>query len=536
MKAVPKISNCFFIKSILTGWGLSCLVYAFMLCSFFWGNHDWEYLRHGVDLNSGFFEVRYSQHILSVLFFKGQFLPVMTMICTLLGLAAFAVFAGIYLKVPFNQIAYLGLILFIGLNPHIFVLFYYQHILLSFIFWPLICLVTIYWFEIRPSLISFLFLICALAGGLGSYPPFFALIFCLFVVRQLLNYVFDDVPLVKIAKVSVGFGIALIFALGVQKAMHLWLIKIGYVSPDMYNLQTRGPAEIIKILPSELIMSVKQLFNQYAFIGDGYVFVTVLMVLCAIFMVLFKAKNKLVCGFFILLCFIASRFVFILATQTGGAAFRIEYWGRLGLYIFALSVLLKQKDKVVKNFTYVALFCCLSVFIKADLEIQKVQALAFKAEGNYQQRIFERILEHKNFNNHKPYISFVFGLPNIRRHFYEGSKVKSDEILDYSMIFGFDFVNKLFENEGKSPIEVGMEIWENRFFMATRNNLSGYLYNSQDDVYVEPISYWLYNQAKPYPSVNAVYIDDRYIILIPDIKTFYQKREQFIQGIRDKGH
>ena len=227
MKTMEKVSNCFFIKSILIGWGLCCLVYAVMFCSFFWGNHDWEYIRHGADLNSGFFEVRYSQHILSVLFFNGQFLPVMTMLCALLGLAALAVFLGVYLRVPFNILAYIGLILFVGLNPHIFVLFYYQHILLSFVYWPLICLMAIYWFEQKQTIFKFLVLVITLVGGLGSYPPFFTLIFCAFITRQLIDYVEERKKITDIIYICGNFVLALLLAFGVQKIIHLWLVKVG---------------------------------------------------------------------------------------------------------------------------------------------------------------------------------------------------------------------------------------------------------------------------------------------------------------------
>lgn len=536
MDITQKSTHTFFIKSILTGWGLCCLVYAFMFFSFFWGNHDWEYLRHGTELHSGFFEARYSQHILSVLLFNGQFLPVITMLFALLGVAVFAFCIGVYLNIPYNMFAYVGLMLFMGLNPHIFVLLYYQHILISFIYWPLICVLALYWVEQKPSICRFLILTIALIGGLGSYPPFFALIFGLFAIRRLFDYVYNQRSLWEIIKICMMFVLALGLALGVQKVIHLWLIKIGYVSPQMYNLQIRSATDIIKILPQEIVMSFEQLFHQYAFIGDGYIAMTVLMVLAGLSIILLKAKNKWLTACFILVCFFASRFTFIVADQTSGALFRIEYWGRLGLYILALSILFKQDNKLIKNFVYVLLICCLSIFAKANLEIQKVQALAFNAEADFQQRIFERVVQHKDFDIHKPYISFAFGLPNLRRHFYNETNIQSDEILDYSMIFGFDFLNKLFENEGKSPIAVGMEIWEGNFFRATRNELPGNLYNSRDDVYIQPISYWLYNKAKPYPDEQAVYIDDRYIILIPDAKTFYQKREQFIQGIKDKGY
>ena len=323
----------------------------------------------------------------------------------------------------------------------------------------------------------------------------------------------------------------------IQKIIQFWLVKIGYVSPDMYNLQMRSFADIIKILPQELVQSIVQFFHQYAFMGDWYRIISVLLVVWGISVLFLGEQQKVICLAGIVILLLASRFSFIVAENAYNAEFRIEYWGKLAFYMFVLSVLFKSNVKLIKNFTLVLVTAFLIISAKTDFEIQKVQALAFRAEANYQQRIYERILQNKSFDKNKSYISFVFGLPNFRRHFYYEDSLSAGELLDYSMIFGFDFVNKLFENEGKSPIGVGMEVWEGKFFRAIRNPAEGRdLYNSQDDKYIPEIVYWLYSKAEPYPHEHSIYIDGRYIILVPDAETFYKKREQFIQGIKDKGH
>ena len=39
------------------------------------------------------------------------------------------------------------------------------------------------------------------------------------------------------------------------------------------------------------------------------------------------------------------------------------------------------------------------------------------------------------------------------------------------------------------------------------------------------IRYWLYTKAKPYPSDDAIYIDDKYMLLVLDPLVFYKRRE-----------
>jgi len=537
MPQLQKSTTIFYFKTFMVEWGLCCLVYAFMFFQFWWGNHDWEYVRHGVELNSGFFEARYSQHIPTILLFEGQFFPIMTILVSLLGVILFAIFSAAYLQMPKKTSAYVLFSLFIGLNPHIFALFYYQHILISFIYWPLICLWALYWIEQKQTICRFLVLVLALVGGLGSYPPLFTLIFCLFVIRRLWRIIENNENLRVTMWICLSFVLALVVALCIQKSIHFWLVKVGYVSPDMYNLQMRNIWDIFQVLPYELKMSIMQFFHQYAFMGSLYVVFSAVLVGFGIIVFIFKECKSVLCLIGLLGLFLLSRFTFIVADNAYNAEFRIEYWGKLGIYIFVLSVLFRQKALFIKNISLCLVALGIICFAKTDFEIQKVQALAFRAEGNYQQRIYERILQHQNFDKNKSYISFVFGLPNLRRHFYYKNDLRAEELLDYSMIFGFDFVNKLFESEGESPIGVGMEVWEGKFFRAIRNPAVGQsLYSSQDDEYILNIMYWLYNKAEQYPNANAIYIDNRYIILVPDAKTFYQKREQFIQGIKDKGH
>ncbi|MBO5441480.1 MAG: hypothetical protein J6A09_02810, partial [Alphaproteobacteria bacterium] len=121
------------LRTFFKVWGSLNIVYAYMVFNFFWGNHDWDFLKDGVKLSSGFFEGRFSQHIFSYFLFDGYILPVVTYFLSFAALVGLAFVIGRYLEIPQKMWGWLAL--FIGLNPHTFVLFYYFYLLLPFICW-----------------------------------------------------------------------------------------------------------------------------------------------------------------------------------------------------------------------------------------------------------------------------------------------------------------------------------------------------------------------------------------------------------------
>ena len=99
------------------------VLYFYMLCNFWWGNHDWGYLLSGASIESGLFEARYSQHLFTILVLDGHILPVLFFLMGFLCISGIGICVGKYLEIDSKY--WWVIALFIGANPHIFALFYY---------------------------------------------------------------------------------------------------------------------------------------------------------------------------------------------------------------------------------------------------------------------------------------------------------------------------------------------------------------------------------------------------------------------------
>ena len=96
------------------------------------------------------------------------------------------------------------------------------------------------------------------------------------------------------------------------------------------------------------------------------------------------------------------------------------------------------------------------------------------------------------------------------------------------MVFEFDVVNFLFWEEEKSPVIIGAGISGPGILRVDRDagekwkNASYWLNNPSN---MENIKFWLYTKAKPYPSYDSVYVDDKYLLLVLDRLTFDKNKE-----------
>lgn len=177
-----------FLKDIFfKSFFISCVVWGFMIVQFWWGDHDWGYLKGGVKFQDGFFEARYSQHLFTALFFDGNVLPVFSSVCALAFLILTALISAVYLELPKEKHLFYIFVLFVSLNPYAFVFFYYVYLAIPFMAWPLVGVCGLFLIEKHNwrqfclgAVIWFLLL--------GSYPPNIALIFTLFCAKRLIRY------------------------------------------------------------------------------------------------------------------------------------------------------------------------------------------------------------------------------------------------------------------------------------------------------------------------------------------------------------
>ena len=514
-----------YARMLLISMGLMSVVYFYMFCNFWWGNHDWGYLKDGASIESGLFEARYSQHLFTLLFLDGHILPIITYLFGFLCISVQAILIGKYFEIPEKSWVYIAL--FIAINPHIYALFYYVYLFFPFVVWSLVGVVLLFLSEGRYTFWKYVVATLGFILLFGSYPPNLALIFVFFVGKRILCYIeekenFKDV-LVRMA----FFASQIVVSILVYKIIYNYLLENRLINTDMYNIKTKSLIDILLGLPLELWKSVEQLFYGFSFMEYSYFILLSIIVIVACCVLIKNAKNKYVVGLGIVLLLLASRFAFILSSHSEFAVFRLMYWGRLGLYVFGIVVLFKEKRTWVRNILFVVLCFFFFKFTVVNFEIQKVQNLGFIAGRMHQKRLIDTVVSNPNYEESHEYISLSFGQPNFREKFYH-DKYNTGELLGLNLVFEFDVINFLFWEEEKSPVVVGAGISGNTVLRVDRNggekwkNLEYWRNNPQN---MENIRFWLYTKAKSYPSYDSVYADDKYMILVLDPLVFYKHRE-----------
>ena len=535
MDTKRKIFDCFYLRAFLSAWGICGLVWSFMIFQFWWGNHDWGYLKSGVSLSSGFFEARYSQHLPTVLFLDGHILPVLTIMSALAMLVILGILVGVYLEIPKSLKNYLFMALFVGLNPYNFVLFYYGHYMFPLAFWGCMDVILLFfceeikdWWKVIAGGLLFCFI-------LGSYLPNVALILVLFIAKRVIRYAYGVENLKQIARA--GLSLCVVFLLGYVGyfTVCICLKAHSWLNAEMYNLELKSFREILVQFLPEAAKGVLQFFHKYSFLEQPYSILLSLLFGSAVIYAFFVSKGKKR-GVVLLLLFamiVVSRLFFLLS-KSDVAAFRMEYWGKLGLCLFALGILLRAKQRYIQNYLLLLIGAILVLFVNSNFEIQKVQSLGFNAARKYQARLVDDIVTHPQFEMKAKYLSFTFGYPKFRERYMLENKYNTGEMVGLDNVFPFDAINQLFWEDKQSPIVVGGGFFDNGGIIFSERNKRDenitadyWLNNAQN---MQNIRYWLYTQAK----YRKVYIDDKYIVQILSLPYFYKYRETAISSLSEQ--
>ncbi len=520
-------------KRILAVWLILAGVYFFMLCQLWWGNHDWGYLKNGVTLLDGAFEARYSQHLLSVVLFDGQVLPMLGLMVALVLAVGTGMLTGLYFGVPDRGCVYMAMALFTGLNPYIFALFYYVYLQLPFMFWGVLAILALFAAETPYRIWKFVAGAAAYGALWGGYPPVMAFGMTLFCARRAIDCANGRQSLRQgIFNALFCCGQAMLGAL-VAKGFIYWFQKIGALNSNMYNLQLRSAAEMGRKLWESIFVGFAQLWQEYCFLETWYCLPLAAGVSAAAAAVLHGAKGRRwQTVLWLAGMFAASRFAFIIAVKADMAAFRLAYFGRLGLSLFALSVLFQVRALWGRNIVWVAVWMLLLCFARTDFEIQKVWALGFDAGRRYQARLGERIIQLPGFDRNGNYVSFAFGQPNFRVRFGGGRTEKREtDMLGTLMTFPGHTGYQLFWDDTVSPLALGIQKIENGSFLLfeLRNNPMKIPLLQTKAENVANIRWWLYTGADVYPSSNAFYVDDKYLFMILERQSFMTDRESLLK-------
>lgn len=522
-----KLFDNFFVNIGIKSFCFLFVVYSFMIFSFYWGNHDWLYLKNGISLLDNLFEARFSLHFFSVLFFDGMILPVLLQLLALVGIVFLSLVSGVYLGVPQKNRQFLLYVLLLGVFPYNFIVFYYQYTAVSLFWWAFVGVLLLMLVEKQCCWWRFCLGVMGWMLLLGSYPPIIAFILVLFIAKQIILYVYEKRDFRKVVLKSGYFAIQLILGYFLFDFVFRKLGGEVFFKVKMYNVRVNGIDVILSKIPFEILRLFRSLFDLRAELGvSGSLFLFVLLIggsaLC-----FGDAKNKFIIFVMLFALCLATRFMFLVSSEGGLAYFRGGYWGILGIVVFALAIFSMSDKKWIENIFYVFSILFLVIFVRIDFEAQKTMSFIFKSEMNLHERMRQRIEGHEKFDKNSSYATLSLGGSESNGHFcVEGCNGYRSEILA-AIAMNMDLVSLLFFDDddylvGKKFGAWGGRIWDihdNKYFASKKNKLRDLVKKDWKN-----ISGWLFVDAKKWPNKNGIYVDDRHIFILlnNNYKQFYR--------------
>ena len=505
--AIQKILNNFYIKVLIKGWGICCLIWSFMILQFWWGNHDWEFLKYGISLTDGFFEARFSIHLFYVIFLCGQIIPVLMQILSLGGIAGMSVLSGIYLKLPRKESNFLLFILMIGIMPYTAILFYYAHYTFSLALWGVVSVCLLFFMDTPYKLWKFLLGVFLIVLLLGSYPPVIALTLVLFVGKQIQSYVLEQENFKNIFH----RGIFLFFVFFIAAIVYLCIFKSFFSHVGMYNTRFDFWEGLIKRLIFEFFAFFTDIADFYKFGGWAFIFLFIVS-LAVFFCFLFKkSTNKILFLVMFVGLILVSKIAFLLSEAAYIARYRVYYWGIAGFLMVMFCTVLQHNKRCVGNL-YLSLVCAtIFLFVNIDFEIQKLQYLGFRAERVFHKRLVENITLRSNYQNERKYVTLSVGYPDFRhRYCVENCAYLENEFLS-SVVLPTDLGLVIFWDENVQQTAARLGFWNNQLWFVPSFNLdNAFLQANEKNLY--DLRQWLSIYVKKYPNPLSIYLDDTYII------------------------
>lgn len=457
-------------------------VFAYYQITFFWGNHDWDWVKgttQVLQLDTGLFEGRYAKFILNVALFGGQILPILN------TMAAFALLAtGQVLLVNYWQIkqpvARIFTALLPALAPFILGWLYFPiNILGNFAAVPLVAggLILAEKEGIKSKVAAvFCFLI-----ALGVYPSVIEMILVCWGTRQILA---SSVHL----KQLVPSAITIFAALLAFKLILYGLEKAGLVYMGHYNMQTAALSEMFTRLPQTIRLIFSQMTTTLPFFplvlkGAG------IALLVAAFAVSVRRPLNITLWGVMAGATVLSTFLTAVPAETAYMP-RVNFYGLNYLYAAAAAILLTQTKTVYRNLGIILSFLFICISINQDLEAQKVWKSGKIAEEQLVGRVISRLAEK---SSNLPLTPVVAGELPLRPRYYATPYAKPSPYILNAPLMVRHIPSGMFNFYMPVPLFKG---------------------NAQISGITPELYEYLKTASRSWPAAEGLYVDENYVILL----------------------
>ena len=307
----------------------------------------------------------------------------------------------------------------------------------------------------------------------------------------------------KLLPLAVAILVSTILLLLIQ-----FLLKKYNLQQSTYNTASLLLSDIFQKLYLTLISSLKQFTHTTSFINYTYKYLTLCLTLTSFYVILIKSpKNLPYIILFVILTsalLLSSVLTSLIAKNVAYVSLqpRIEFFGILYIYIYAITILLKQENLFLKNLTFLILTLLIFHNINTINYSAKVNFLGFKAETNLINRIINSF-EKTNIQTTQKYTFVQGGVLNYRERFYTPSLTETTDSYTLSAPY--------------IPWHLPSKSY--KFYTPTDyfgNDFDVYwsFVPKQLTNYAPSLKHYLLKDAKPWPNQDSIFKENNLIVLI----------------------
>lgn len=492
-------------KSFWIAFGLINVAFLFHTINFMWGGDDWGAIRRATELQDGLNEGRFSAYWLQALLFNGKILPVINNLWAFAGLAFAGVLLSHYWNLPKKTSTYVIVTLFFAVSPYTLGWLYFAKNTLGNLWLPAFILSALVLSEkksdnIYQNYLNNLLAIALMIIALGTYLPALSFIFIAVLGKIIINLTTTDTTLKEnLQKLTQTF--ANILASLMLFAFIIIILQEKNILKDAYNTQLENILVVFSKLPHMLYATIEQLVLPMPFIDVAYKVFYLIIILTAIFTIIFKtnnAKSGLISLLLIVLALVCTKLTYLFSIQSFNNpeyVARIDFYSLPIFYTLMLCIVINLASPT--QYKYTTIFAILIIFMSfvRVSYAQKVWKFGWDAETKLAERIITRLEKMPEFDINKQYKLLQIGEQSLRKNYYikKNNEYQSNELL-----------NSAYYKEGKG--KEAYNFYYQTDFIKEDAELTA-LNNPQ-------IKDYILNTARAWPTKESLTIIDDYIIII----------------------
>ena len=501
-------------KSFIWMFSIINIVFLWHTVTFFFGNHDWGHVRHGVHIGWSMFDGRWGAGILQQVV-AGEIFPVLNNLFCFSGFCFAMIALAKYWKLPKSTMVYTVFGLFIMLLPYTYP--WLQFVRSETHFWNILIIIWGLMLADKGKLYFQFIAFVLFVFSMGCYVATIEAITGIFLGKCLLEVIFyynnfkDFCQ--KHYKPILNIFISFIAYVIIYKALEYRYTQ-SY-STDIVNIHTFW-GNILN-LPHYI---VTLFFYKNTYMPSLFKILLGLAFPISLFCIAKKKFSELL---LILLIFIAlilsSQIIHLLSVMDFSTLQRIDFFSAPYIYAAGWAILLRQKENIWKS---IALFFMTIAICYSTLQAfrdQKFKYFDFQVDMKMFDDIRARIKASPNFSPDKMYRLLIIERTLEQVSYFDNFNGDTKCSWNNWVSFVPSWNARNFFNfyEIKPFITLSYNDWKE--LLSTSNLVS------------DEIDY-LMNKAKPWPDANSIYIGDDIIYIV----TSQKELKDFRTGLEKLGY